>query len=298
MSASWFEERWARLRSRIGLAEDERNPVELCLTATCVLLSQNRSVGYLSILLGICGLVYRPLRRTAAFWLVVAVVLAGFNYENWWNIDNHKYLINYWALALGVSFLTSEPEKAIAWNGRILIGLAFLLAAVQKVVSGDFFDGTFFHFLLLEGQPRFQPLTEWVGGLSHDTVQQNYHAIEDMLMRYDSGATVAQLQGTPRILWMAKGMTWWTGGVEVLVAVTFLWPLDRGISKWRDFALLAFLFTTYVVAQVVLFGWVLAAMGMSQCESRFPFVRFLYVVAFLAIVAYTVPPAMLPWGPQ
>ncbi len=58
-----------RFWSRLGLDEDERNPLELSLTATCVLLSQDRAVGHLPIILGIIRLVYRTFRPTSGYWL-------------------------------------------------------------------------------------------------------------------------------------------------------------------------------------------------------------------------------------
>jgi len=52
----------------------------------------------------------------------------------------------------------------------------------------------------------------------------------------------------------------------------------------RDPCLLLFLATTYAVATVVGFGWVLAGMGLAQSASRLP-----YVAVLLLIEAYTAP---------
>jgi len=294
MITNWITRRWAALESSSGLAEDERAPVELSLVATCVLLSQDRGIGYSAIVLGIAGLVYSPARRSGAFWLLMAALLAWSNVENWWIVDNHKYLINYWVLAVGLSFWTASPAKTIASNARMLIGLAMLLAVVQKLISGDYLDGTFFHFLLVQGHPRIRWLPEWLG-MSSEAIEQNYAAMEEMFRRYDSATTVLQLRDTPGIYWGAQAITWWTQGIEILVAATFLAPARFALSKWRDVALLAFLFTTYAVAQVVLFGWVLTAMGMSQVDPKSRGVRLMYVLAFLAIVTYTVPLQIFPW---
>src|SRR5688572_7133044 len=121
MARDWIARRLAKLEISSASTEGERNPADLSLVATCVLLSQDRGIGYSAIILGITGLVYPPFRRSGAFWLTVAALLGWSNFENWWIVDNHKYLINYWALAIGLSYWTANPAKTIASNARMLI---------------------------------------------------------------------------------------------------------------------------------------------------------------------------------
>ncbi len=287
---AWFR----RLRER--LTRDRPDPVELSLAATCVLLTQDHSIGYTTILLPVAALLYAPLRRAAALWFVISAALAWSIFESWWIVDNHKYLINYWTLCIGLALLATRPEEVIAWSARLLIGLVFLLSVVQKAITPDYLDGSFFHFLMLQGEPRFRLSASWLAGMDSNLLRENYLAVEELLHRYDTAPASIVLHGTSRAYWAGQLMTWWTQAIEALVAAAFLWPRNRGLSKWRDLILAGFLFTTYVVAQVPLFGWVLAAMGMAQCEARPSGTWLLYLGAFLAILTYSIALAPLPWA--
>ena len=55
--------------------------------------------------------------------------------------------------------------------------------------------------------------------------------------------------------------------------------------------LLAFCFTTYALAPVAGFGWLLATMGLAQCRPRQRVLRGAYVAVFILILMY----AEVPW---
>jgi hypothetical protein len=86
-------------------------------------------------------------------------------------------------------------------------------------------------------------------------------------------------------------MTWWTVAIEGFLALAFLWPRDRGLSRLRDAALLVFCATTYAAATVEGFGWLLIAMGVAQCPPERPRTRGLYLAAFALILFYR----EVPW---
>ena len=75
------------------------------------------------------------------------------------------------------------------------------------------------------------------------------------------------------------------------MALSFLWPLERGISKFRDIFLIIFCVTTYAVATVQGFGWLLIAMGVAQTEPGRWKTRIAYVVIYALIIFY----AEVPW---
>jgi len=56
-------------------------------------------------------------------------------------------------------------------------------------------------------------------------------------------------------------------------------------------ALALFCVTTYVIAPVVGFGWLLLVMGMAQCEPERMSVRTMYLALFFALIFYQT----LPW---
>jgi len=79
--------------------------------------------------------------------------------------------------------------------------------------------------------------------------------------------------------------------IEFLVALAFLWPLGRGLSKLRDVLLIIFCVTTYAVATVQGFGWLLIAMGVAQSDPDKWKTRISYVVVYALIIFYS----EVPW---
>jgi hypothetical protein len=168
-----------------------------------------------------------------------------------------------------------------------LIGLCFLFAALWKGISGDFLDGSFFHYTFLT-DPRFRGVTEAVGGVPPAVFRENERAISD-LNRFDSLLMAVHLQDTPRLIWLAQFFTWWTVAIEGLIALMFLWPEGKSISRWRDLALIVFVLSTYSVATVVGFGWLLIVMGLTQVSFRVKYLRPAYLIMFLLLPIYEIP---------
>jgi len=88
-----------------------------------------------------------------------------------------------------------------------------------------------------------------------------------------------------RLLSVAMAATWLTLALEAAVALTFALPLGR-LGWLRHVALLSFCTTTYAIAPVVGFGWLLLAMGVSQCELGARRLRAAYVGVFALLVFY------------
>ena len=94
-----------------------------------------------------------------------------------------------------------------------------------------------------------------------------------------------------RFLWLAGFATFWTLGSEALLAAAFLWPGAGGLARWRDGALLLFCASTYAVATIEGFGWLLIAMGVAQCDPGRRRWRTLYLTLFALILVYR----EIPW---
>lgn len=239
------------------------------------------------VVLCIAAFVRRSLYRTASFWFTVTVILAVKHYGTWYAMANHEYLINYWCLALGLSFLTPDPRKTIAVNARVLIGLAFGFATLWKVISKDFLDGTFFHFLLLT-DGHFRYVAQTLGGLPSEMIRENHQAVVALYANSSPIPTV-QLHDSALIPMIAGFLTVWTLVLEGAIAVSFLAPVGKLVSRWRDALLLIFLVTTYLITPIVGFGWILATMGVAQCNATFRQGPLLYVAAFLVIELFSTP---------
>lgn len=175
-------------------------------------------------------------------------------------------------------------------NGRWLIAGVFGFALLWKLVlSPDFTDATFFRATLLS-DPRFADFTRVAGGMTLEQIE----AARLALGRHADGIELLPLaEAIPggRFEVLARATTIWTLAIEFLVFATFCWPHGRGPSKARDALLILFCATTYAVATVEGFGWLLVAMGLAQCEVERAWTRVAYVATYLLILFYR----EIPW---
>jgi hypothetical protein len=238
-------------------------------------------------LMCVAALLNQRLFSSANFWFFVTVFLASGNYYNWYTIDNHRYLIMYWCFGLCCAFSTADPRRAVALNARLLIGLCFLFAVVWKVAAGQYADGSFMHFTMLADE-RFRNVAEFFGGIDSQKFTYNQTALTH-LVGGERGLQSVTLMDTPQLRQVALIVSWWTILIEGLVALAFLWPGERGLARFRDALLLVFLVTTYAVATVVGFGWVLVIMGIAQLPQRSRHLLFFYIMAFFVLQIYLTP---------
>jgi len=267
----------------------DRFTVISVLTLLLVLLHSD-DAWYIRVPAGIfalAGFFVPNLIRNAGFWLMLSLLSMMGNALNWQRADNHKYLIAYWCLAVGLSMLTRDPEENMGRSARLLIGAAFFFAVFWKLVSRDFLNGAFFESSLLFDD-RFSYVGRAVGGMIQPLQAANLSA-QHALLSYDSTMDVAALQYSAGIRIMARFFTWWGLLTETLVAAAFLLPRGKLFRIPRDYYLLTFLFSTYAIASVIGFGWVLATMGYAQSREAPRSVARLYVLAVVVMQAYKLP---------
>lgn len=240
--------------------------------------------------LSICGLIYRPVRRSPKFWLIVTAFLAVGLILNWFSMDNHKYLEAYWTLALcGVCSLPeSEREQTLARNGRWLLALCMSFAVFWKLNSASYLSSSFFEFTLLT-DGRFEHFASWFGQVPRHELIHNRETVQAMVMGYVDGINLDKeaLQTSRSIRMLAQCMTWWTLAIEGSLAVLFWLPAKARLAVARDTLLLLFAVTTYLVANVQGFGWLLMILGISQCRRKG--LTLLYFATFLLIEVYNIP---------
>lgn len=258
--------------------------LDLVLLLTLVLLLLH-TAGIAAVViqsLAIAALVHRPFARRWWFWGAVTMLLLIDLPYAWYVIVNHTFLITYWCLTLAVAFRTDRPERVLATSARLLIGLVFLFAVIWKLLSPDFLSGEFFEFSLLTDE-RFAVITETAGGAPPGATDRNRALIETW---HDAGADVpaGRLESGPRIPAIADVMTWWGVGIEAALALLFLWPRGRwGVpTRHREALLLAFVATTYPLAPVVSFAWILLILGAAQTEWA-PRTQAVYPALYVAL---------------
>jgi len=238
------------------------------------------------------GLIFRPWLQKPAFWYVTAALFGGTIYLNWESSDNHKYLFVYWCLALCCAFSLPRPQwsESLARTSRLLIALCMLFATAWKVFNPEYIDGRFFTFELLCDE-RFAYFTSWTSGISLDTLATNRELREVLMGTQQPAAhvTAVELSGAANVAGLAWFLTWWTVLIEGLLGALFLLPSGQRTNWLRNGLLILFAATTYSVAPVRGFGWMLMLLGFAQCEPEDRTVRWGYLGALLLIQAYMIP---------
>ena len=264
---------------------------EIGLLPTLLLLAfyPPRSI-YISLplsIIAIAGIIVPALRHARLPWLAAGVLVAAACLTNWQSTDNHKYLLAYWCLAIFCCFNTSDPERSLARIGRWLIALVFAIAVLQKTLSPDYLTGGFFYYELLFDD-RFGNLARYVGGINAFIVELNESA-RQALVNYDSTLTAVKLSSTDNLLYLAAFITWWNYLIQFAIAVTWLAPASHALARARHPLLLVFLFSTYLFAPVIGFGWVLAIMGIASLDPHAIRTQALYLLAFVLLQVYKLP---------
>jgi hypothetical protein len=233
----------------------------------------------------VAGLVYRPLQRVSGYWLLLAVGMGTGCILLWHDADNHKYLLTYWCLALGLSCGADDTATALRVNAQLLIGLCFLWAVGWKLWSPNFLTGEFFEYAMLTDDRLFG-LAQLFTDLTPEVYEHNRAAI-DRLTAYSSTLGQVSLNGPARVHLLARVLTAWTIVIEGAVAASFLWPIDSSAAAWaRNGSLLAFALTTYFATPVSGFAWVLFIMGIAQVRPGRAAWRLAYLGGLAVVILY------------
>ena len=282
---------WPRLLRPVHDEDGVADPV-LTLTAI-VLLLRPLDVWWVTaiVLTAAClSLLSRTVRRAPLTWILLALFVSARIIVLWPLSDNHIYLLAYWCLAIGLALSSTAPAATLSASSRWLLGGAFAMAVLWKaVLSPDYLDGRFFRVTLLTDQ-RFADAALVFGGLSRDQMARNRAFLEPL----PNGAellTPPRFVEPPRLRAFAAVTTWSGLILEGLIALTCLIPLTR-LDIVRHALLLAFCITTYALAPVAGFGWLIATMGLAQCRPHQRLLRGAYVAVFILILIYS----EVPWA--
>ena len=242
--------------------------IDLVPTLTLISLLVNRidtgEVHYVITVLAVAGLVLPGLHRSSLLWFAIAAALGLRVFIVAHNLDNHGFLLAWWTLALGCAYSLEDPGKAFTAQARLLIGFSFLFACLWKgVLSNDYLTGDFFHLTFLNDW-RFTSFTRLVGGGIGEAALGENRAVISKLREAGQALEPVALQTTPQLRTIAIVATWWTLAIEALVAIQFLVPVGWKLGRHRDATLMIFAVTTYAVAPVMGFGWLLMTLGIAQ----------------------------------
>ena len=255
----------------------------------CLVIFHGFSARYFSVavaFLVLPALLYRPFFQHWLFWGLIAAVSGFVVLRQWYPIDNHKFLLSYWALALALAFSLSEKHQQsfLVKTARILLVFVMVAAVVHKTLAADYLDGSFFEFTLLTDQ-RLAPFMAALG-VDRGDLSYNRGIISWLLAatpEHDTGAAV--LRVSPSAHTIAVVVTWWDYLVQVAIAIAFLIG-----TRWLDLVghilLLAFVVTTYLAAPVIGFGWTMSILGYALSAERFPKIALCYLATFPLLTVY------------
>lgn len=291
-----WTERWSKgFDARYSMSD--ARVVEVATGVTCVLiLLTGPKEWYVSVCasaLAATALIFPTLRARPALWAFLGTAVGASAFLNWESTDNHKYLLAYWCLAVTLSLTVDDQRTYLARCARLLIGVSFALAVLWKLRSPDFVDGDFFRIQILTDR-RFVSVASWVGGVPLEVLKDR----QALWSSLSAVTDVSQFKGfdmevTARLNILAIVMTWWTLFIEVWIALAFLMPDPTWFGRFRNIPLLVFTLTTYAVATVLGFGYLLLAMGLCQVQNTR--VRAAYVAVFIVLFAFQIPVFAL-WG--
>lgn len=234
------------------------------------------------LVLSALGLLDRRVLAAPALWLALAILAALRIALDWPLPDNHEYLLAYWSLAVFLGLRSADPAAIVRRSARLLVGLVFASAVCWKILAPEYFDGRFFRVTFLT-DPRFENMTQLLGGLSPDDVDYNR---EILFAPVPKGAELADppvLVEPPAFRILAMSATWGLFLLEVAVALAFLVPK---FGRSRHWMLLGFCLVVYAFAPIAGFGWALLALGLAQCADEDRSLRLAYMATFLLLLVY------------
>jgi hypothetical protein len=270
-----------------------RVEIVLRMTAIILLLRPMGPWGVRPLILGLSGLAIALPRVlvTSATWYALAALITIRIIADWPLPDNHVYLLAYWCLAVALALGSRDVASTIRRSSRLLIGAAFLMAAIWKcVLSPDYLDGRFFSVTLLT-DPRFENATLLLGGLTAEQLNES----RDYLRPLPDGAELLDrpaLAKTSAMTLLTRASTWGLLVLEAVIAFAYLYPLARRVVALRHVLLLLFCVVIYAVAPVAGFAWLLLTMGIALTGSKQRWLRGAYITAWCLILIYD----EVPWS--
>ena len=283
---------WTQLQHPASEDGGIADPI-LQLTGVMLLLrpfDESWLVGPIALAAACLAVVVPSVRRAPVTWLILAVLSGARVALAWPLADNHHYLLTYWCLAIALALSGPAPAAILASSARWLLAAAFTLAVLWKgVLSPDYVDRTFFRVTLLT-DGRFADASMIFGGLSPDQMTENRVFLEPL----PAGAELLEpppFVEPPRLRTFAALATWGGLVLEGLIAVLLVLPSGAIVQAARHISLLTFCVTTYALAPVAGFGWLIATLGLAQCAASERVLRGAYLGVFVLILIYS----ELPW---
>ena len=166
-----------------------------------------------------------------------------------------------WAGALGPA-----PAATLATSSRWLLGAAFAMAVLWKALLSPDYVGR----PLFQGDaPDRRAVCRCVAGVWRPDARIRWlrTASSWSRCRKEPSFSIRRRSSSRRVCGSFAAVATWGGlALEALIALLCLMPGRQDDRAARHAALLAFCATTYALAPVAGFGWLIATMGLAQCR--------------------------------
>ena len=228
--------------------------------------------------------------RRPALWGVLAIMASITLVLERDLADNHKYLLCYWLWVMCIAHIPDgrlQRDEIIDFNARFFLIFVFLGAALQKFLSSSYMSGAMFELeLLLDG--RFQAFAQLTGidaGLGQESVRRLLLLSNPYVQVLDNKIL---LSSQDHVQLVASLITLYDFYVQVAIGVLLL--LRRPITDVAaNLLLLFFIFTTYIPAPVLGFGFTLSILGFALVKERSQFFSAAYLFSMVAVLFYQIP---------
>jgi hypothetical protein len=224
------------------------------------------------------------LLASPTMWLAGLTAMVVCHWPDWYSLDNHKYLMTYWVLAC---FLSTARRADLQSSARTLVGITFVLATTWKILGGQYLNGSFLHAAFLT-EPRLIPIGVAFARVPAEALSSGPAAVQALLM-FGRPHAVVLLPSTTLLDVMTVSLSWFAialeGSFGVLHFVT-----SRTAYQIRHTLLIGFIFFTYLVFPVTGFAFVLAILGLTECETDDLTTK----IAYLGLGAF-VQLTIVPW---
>jgi hypothetical protein len=228
--------------------------------------------------------------RRPALWGLLAIAASITLVQERDMADNHKYLLCYWLWVMCVAHIPSEralTDRIIRFNARFFLIFIFLGAAVQKFLSATYLTGSMFELELLLDD-RFRAFAHLVG-IDHSIGEESVRRVLQLQNPYVQVLdNKLKLPADDHVHSVAMLVTAYDFYVQVAIGVLLLF-CRKVTDITADILLLFFIFTTYIPAPVLGFGFTLAILGFALAKERSQYLSAAYLLAMVAVLFYQVP---------
>lgn len=236
-----------------------------------------------------CGaaILFPAVRGSAAWWASVTAFMVFVNAGDWHVIDNHKYLITFWSVCVTIGLLSGDPRAVLRTNAGLFVGLCFAMAALWKVIGGEYADGTFVASTFLFDS-RVHEAAAVIGPVPRDQLGL-MNRVVSLAMSAPTTETRITLDSPERLLAVSRWLGWAAVVGEGMVALAWLAPVGV-FRRFRHTLLLFFILVTYFFLPVVGFASILALLGFAwSWLSGLQRTAGIYLMALAVVQLYSFP---------